>query len=87
MGTGLIPTPILFYRSCSSGHTTDGKEAQEVFATFRWQDEEDQAKIGKVVDKFKAYCQLQKNIPFEHYRFNLRSQKPGESYDQYQTAL
>ena len=48
-----------------------GEEAREVFTTFRWQDEEDQAKIGKVVDKFKAYCQPRKNIPFERYRFNL----------------
>ena len=67
--------------------TVIGEEAREVFATFRWQDEEDQAKIGKVVDKFKAYCQPRKNIPFERYRFNLRSQEPGESYDQYRTAF
>ena len=65
--------------------TVIGEEAHEVFATFRW--DEDQAKIGEVVDKFKAYCQQQKNIPFERYRFNLQSQEPGESYDQYRMAL
>jgi len=43
--------------------TVIGEEACEVFAMFRW--DEDQAKIGEVVDKFKAYCQLQKNITFE----------------------
>ena len=40
-----------------------------------------------MVDKFKVYCQPRKNIPFECYRFNLRSQEPGKSYDQYRTAL
>ena len=45
--------------------TVIGEEAREVFATFRW--DEDQAKIGEVVDKFKAYCQPQKNITFEWY--------------------
>jgi len=53
--------------------TVIGEEAREVFATFTWTNEEDQAKIGKVVDKFKVYCQPRKNIPFERYRFNLRS--------------
>ena len=47
--------------------TVIGEVAREVFATFRWQDEEDQAKIGKVVDKFKADCQPRKNIPFKCY--------------------
>ena len=28
-----------------------------------------------------------KKIPFERYRFNQRVQEPGESYDQYPTAL
>jgi len=60
-----------------------------VFATFTWTNEEDKAKIGTVVDnyKFKLYCQPRNNIPFERYRFNLRSQEPGESYDQYRTTL
>jgi len=66
--------------------TVIGEEAHEVFAMFRWDEDEDQAKIGKVVDNFKAYCQLQKNIPCEWYRFNLQSQEPGEWYDQYRTA-
>ena len=51
--------------------TVNGEEAHEVFATFRWDEDEDQAKIGKMVDKFKAYCQQRKNIPFERHRFNL----------------
>jgi hypothetical protein len=33
------------------------------------------------------YCEPRINIPFERYRFNRRSQEPGETYDQYRTAL
>ena len=67
--------------------TVIGEEAREVFATFRREVEEDQTKIGKVIDKFKSYREPWKNIPFERYRFNRRAQEPGESYDQYCTAL
>lgn len=67
--------------------TVIGEEAREVFATFTWEAEDDQNKIGIVLDKFGAYCQPRKNIPFERYRFNRRAQEPGESYDQYRTAL
>ena len=37
--------------------------------------------------KFSQYCQPRKNIPFERYRFNRRTQEPGETFDQYCTAL
>ena len=37
--------------------------------------------------KFELYCEPRKNIPFQRYRFNRRCQEPGESYDQYRTAL
>ena len=59
-----------------------------MFSTFTdWADEGDEAKIEPVLAKFAAYCQPRKNIPFERYRFNRRVQEPGESYDQYRTAL
>ena len=51
--------------------TVIGEEAREVFTTIRWQDEAHQAKIGKVVDKFKAYCQPWKNIPCDRILENL----------------
>ena len=40
-----------------------------------------------VLSKFAEYCQPRKNVPFERYRFNIRTQEQGESYDQYRTAL
>ena len=63
-------------------------EAREVFSTFTdWAEEGDEAKITPVLLKFSEYCQPRKNVPFERYRFNRRLQEPGETYDQYRTAL
>lgn len=68
--------------------TVIGEEAREVFSTFtNWTTDGDEAKIEPVLAKFEEYCQPRKNIPFERYRFNCRSQEPGETYDQYRTAL
>ena len=68
--------------------TVIGEEAREVFSTFSdWAAEVDDAKIGPVIDKFEQYCLPCKNVPFERYCFNLRTQEPGETYDQYRTAL
>ena len=68
--------------------TVIGEEAREVFATFKdWTVEGDESKIKPVLAKFEAYCQPRKNVPFERYRFNHHAQEPGETYDQYRTAL
>jgi len=44
-------------------------------------------KIALVLKKLGEYGEPQKNIPFERYHFNQRVQDPGETYDQYRTAL
>ena len=67
--------------------TVIGEEAREVFSTFAWTTADDSAKIMPVLKKFEEYCQPCKNVPFERYRFNRRVQEPGETYDQYRTAL
>ena len=68
--------------------TVIGEEAREVYSTFAdWASEGDSKKIEPVLKKFATYCKPQQNVPFERYRFNRRVQEPGESYDQYRTAL
>ena len=68
--------------------TVIGEEAREVFSTFTgWANEEDAKKIAPVLAKFEQYCQPRRNIPFERYRFNLRTQESGETYNHYRTAL
>ena len=68
--------------------TVIGEDARDVFSTFTdWANEGDHQKVGPVLEKFAEYCQPRKNVPFERFRFNRRIQEPGESYDQYRTAL
>ncbi len=43
--------------------------------------------LQKVLDKFETYCQPRKNITFERFKFNSRSQNSGEPFDQYITSL
>ena len=40
-----------------------------------------------MLTKFATYCKTEQNVPFERYRFNRSVQEPGESNDQYRTAL
>ena len=62
--------------------------AREVFSTFSdWEHAGDSTKIEPVLAKFEQYCKPCKNVPFERYIFNRRTQEPGETYDQYRTAL
>ena len=67
--------------------TVIGEEAREVYATFSDWTTDNNKNIGPVLAKFAEYCQPRKNIPFEQYKFNRRTQEPGEQYDQYRTAL
>ena len=65
-----------------------GAEVRKVFAMFTdWASDTDQNKIQPVLQKFAAYCQPLKNVPFERYKFYSRMQESGESYDHYRTAL
>ncbi len=68
--------------------TVIGEEAHEVFSTFTdWAVEGNEAKIEPVLLKFSQYCEPRKNVRFERYLFNRTAQEPGETYDQYRTAL
>ncbi|XP_050504398.1 uncharacterized protein LOC126883193 [Diabrotica virgifera virgifera] len=40
-----------------------------------------------IIEKFDAHFIPQKNVIFERFKFNTRSQQPGESVDAYITAL
>jgi len=68
--------------------TVIGEDAREVCSTFTdWAEEGNDQKIALVLKKLGEYCKTHKNIPFERYCFNRCVQDPGETYDQYRTAL
>lgn len=64
-----------------------GDEGIDIFNTFTFDTEGDEAKLAVVVGKFHAYCNPRKNTVMERYSFWERSQKEGETIDQFVTAL
>ena len=63
-----------------------GEEADSVLASTHIS-AEDRKKYDAVVAKFDAYFQVRRNIIFERAKFNRRSQREGESAEQYITEL
>ena len=63
-----------------------GEEADSVLASTHIS-AEDRKKYDAVVGKFDAYFKVRRNTIFERARFNRRSQREGESAEQYITEL
>ena len=64
-----------------------GNDAIDVFNTLTWDAEGDDKKIDKVIQKLEQHCEPKKNVSYERYKFNSRSQESGETIDQYVTIL
>ncbi|KAK3103001.1 hypothetical protein FSP39_015684 [Pinctada imbricata] len=64
-----------------------GPDALEIYNTFTWENEGDEKKLSKIVEKFASYCNPKKNVAYERHIFNKRSQNPGEKIDAYATEL
>ena len=67
--------------------TIIGPEARKVFSTFSWANAGDSKKMGDVLAKLEEYCCPRQNVPFERYKFNMRQQAVGETFDHYVTEL
>ena len=63
-----------------------GPEARKVFNTFGLSTA-DSKKTAPVLQGFDDFCEPQRNIPFERYRFHARTQEAGESFDKFVTEL
>ena len=59
-----------------------------MYSTFKdWGADGEPRRIKPVLQRFAAYCEPRKNVPFERYKFNTCVQEAGEQYEQYKTAL
>ena len=67
--------------------TVIGEEAVDVYSTFTWNEEGDDLKIEKVLEKFENFCNPRKNTIYERYVFFSRNQDSGESIDHYVAVL
>ena len=64
-----------------------GPDALEVFNTLSFDNAGDDKKLGKLIEKFEAYCIPRSNVTWERHVFNTRNQQIGENVDQYVTDL
>ena len=67
--------------------TVIGNDAVDVFNTLPGDEEGDDKKIDKIIEKLEEFCEPRKNISYERYKFFSRAQKSGETIDQYVTVL
>ena len=44
-------------------------EALEVYNTFKWDTDDDNKKVDKIMEKFERYCNPRKNLTFEVHSF------------------
>jgi len=63
-----------------------GPDSDDVLTTTRISDD-DRNKYIKIIEKLYEYFKVRHNVIFERARFNQRNQQPGESADNYITAL
>lgn len=67
--------------------TVIGEDAVDVYNTLAWDEEGDELKIEKVLEKFELFCNPRKNTIYERYVFFSRNQDSGESIDHFVTVL
>lgn len=48
---------------------------------------EDAKDVIKIIEQFDKFCSPKKNVVYERFRFNQRSQKVGESFDSFLAAI
>lgn len=63
-----------------------GDEGLHIFNTFQLTDE-DKKSYDTIIKSFKDYCSPRKSTVLNRYKFFIRSQQEGETFDQFQTAL
>ena len=66
---------------------TIGKEALEIYNTFRFTTGEDRNKIANLKKKFEDYFNPSKNTVFERYKFWEYKQQEGKFIDKFITKV
>ena len=66
-----------------------GREGVQMFNTFTFYEASDESadNLDDILAKYESRCLPQRNETYERYLFNTREQEPGESIDQYCTAI
>ena len=67
--------------------TCIGSEAVEIHGGLPFASEAEKGSIDKVLELWNNYCVGKTNTIYERYKFNNRSQEPGETIDAHATAV
>jgi hypothetical protein len=60
-----------------------GTAAYGIFRTFKFDEDQDRAKVDKIKEAFEKHCIGEANVTYERYVFHQRVQQPGESFDDF----
>ncbi|UYV66867.1 K02A2.6-like, partial [Cordylochernes scorpioides] len=69
------------------GGGQDGRLADDIFRTFKFEKEEEATKIDSVLKAFDSHFCVRKNIIYERAKFNSRIQEDREPVDEFITSL
>ena len=64
------------FRAMTLPHVA-GSEALEVYNTFQWDEDDDNTKVVKIMEKFERYCNPRKNLTFERHSFFFKESTEG----------
>ena len=64
-----------------------GAEGRQIYATMKFQTEEKKRPVDELFVAFDEYCNPKKNETVERYKFFLRNQELGETFDKFVTEL
>ncbi|KAF0706177.1 Uncharacterized protein FWK35_00031163 [Aphis craccivora] len=86
-----VPGPMSFNGNIANNWKQTRKrllsQGITIFNTFSFNGDDEQENYDIVVGKFKEYCEPQKNIIYERFKFYKCSQKPNQLYDSFLTEL
>ena len=66
---------------------TVGKDAMDIFAGFKFEQEADMQDLGKIMEKFEDFCVGETHEAYESYKFHLRRQELSETIEAYIFSL
>ena len=72
---------------CAVLLTCIGEDANEILEGFKFEDDESDRDIDKVLEKFHQYCVGSTHEAFESFKFNSRVQENAESIDTFVSEL
>ena len=66
---------------------TIGEDALDIFEGFRFENEDDDKNVNKIIEKFQEFCVGETHEAYEAYQFHCRRQEISENMDAFVTAL